>query len=111
MNRYGRRSVMKTRYLKDIIRILLILQSAPSLRADFASYASNPFVFSHAGGSGDPVDSWKGGNIQLADLTLDGNPDFILRSSTQIYAYDHNGSLLWDIAIGYSAYDYNKGAT
>ncbi len=74
MNRESRRSVMKTKHLKTILRILLILQSAPSLRADFASYASNPFVFSHAGGSGDPVDSWKGGNIQLADLTLDGNP-------------------------------------
>ncbi|MBN1893755.1 hypothetical protein JW906_04645 [bacterium] len=97
------------KYYKIII--LVILQSAPNVWADFASYASNPFVFSHTGEDEDPVDSWKGGNIQTADLTLDGNPDFILRSNIKIYAYDHDGSLLWDIAIGYSGYDYNKGAT
>ena len=66
------------------------------LQADFPKYAANPFAF--------PVpDSPFWGTFFVADLDNDGLLDFTFRSETTLYAYGHNGGLLWYTNIAYPA--------
>ncbi len=57
-------------------------------------YASNPKVISVVGSP-----AGFGDHFMAADLNGDGAPDYLFRSSTTLYAYGHDGGLLWSVAI------------
>ncbi|NQT26370.1 T9SS type A sorting domain-containing protein [candidate division KSB1 bacterium] len=81
---------------QNLTRLLLLNIIFFSLlsHADFPEYATNPFTFS-------VPESPFWGTFFVADLDNDDLPDFTFRSETTLYAYRHNGSLLWYTNVPY----------
>jgi hypothetical protein len=89
--------------------VLLFAPSPPEVIAsmrplsEWPEYATNPFSF--------PV-SEKVSKDQffVVDLNGDGLMDFTFRSETKLYAYDHYGSQLWNVAIDNPRTDITAGS-
>ena len=82
---------------------LILSIQASLVFASFPEYSSNPYTF-HIDA---PVYV---DNFFVEDLNKDGLKDFIYRTTTHLYAYDHSGTnQLWPaIAIGYPGVDINN---
>ncbi len=77
-----------------IILCLSFLTVTGQLHADLPTYTTNPFAFAVA----EPI-FW--GTFFACDLNGDSLPDYTYRSETKLYAYNHDGSLLWQTALAY----------
>src|SRR4030042_312255 len=84
---------------------LWILTPFHSAWPDFPTYPSNPFVISI---SERPM---YGGNLIVADANDDGLPDYLYRTATTLYALNHDGNALWQVAVAYPGPDVNNFGT
>lgn len=82
----------------QIIGLVLAVCWTPVF-ADFPLYPSNPFSFPILEPvAGDNTLGVLGDQFFASDLNGDGLPDYSFRSMTKLYAYDHDGSLMWQVA-------------
>ena len=83
------------KHLFIVLIPFMILAALPYVvLSDFPQYNSNPFEFSVAG----PLFRF-GDHFFAKDLNGDGLVDFVYRTESAIYAYDHNGSQMWNESI------------
>jgi len=91
---------LKIKYFNGPLSIILwgLLLLYPMMGvADFPLYPSNPYSFPIADFvHGDPTLDLTGDQFIVADFTGDGLLDFVFRTETHVWAYDHWGeSALW----------------
>jgi len=79
---------MKKNKILFLYFLFLLLFSSYS----YPQYNANPFIFSIE-------ECPEDGCFFVYDVNGDNNPDFIFRSMSNLYVYDHYGSLLWDKEI------------
>ena len=73
--------------------VLCFVCTFPAL-GDFPTYGSNPYTF--------PVSGTMyrfGDHFMVADVNNDAIPEFIYRTETDLYVYNHDGSFRWTAAI------------
>lgn len=78
--------------------LFLILFFAPlhSLLGDSTQYSANPFSFPVE----KPISGW-GAHFFVIDLNGDDLLDYLFRSDSTLFGYDHDGSKLWELSIIY----------
>jgi hypothetical protein len=87
--------VVKQNFTVVLLKGFVLFYFAP-LKADFPQYGSNPFSFAVE----ESVYGY-GSSLFAVDLNGDTLLDYTCRSTTFLYAYNHDGSLLWKTPISY----------
>jgi len=96
------REKMSSRLRKKWSFLWLLVLLPFILQAQDPQYGSNPFTFSIPEPVyGDPNLGSTGDQFFAVDLNHDGLLDFSFRSETKLYAYDHDGTQMWNKSISH----------
>ncbi|MCK5148102.1 VCBS repeat-containing protein [bacterium] len=85
-------------YSKKIVFILCFILAFSLFASEADQYSTNPKVISISG-----TMARYGDHFIVADLNADGAMDFLYRTTTTLYAYDHDGTALWNVSVALEA--------